>query len=96
MWRVITGLIVLHLILTFIDGIIVGESDIYATKLTAILTAGGATVNVQNTEGWRTSDYMWIGDEKIRYNGRTTTSFTYCVRGYDGTTARIHAVGDRV
>lgn len=96
MWRIIAGLIVLHIILTFIDGVVVGTSDIYATKLTAVLTEAGTTVTVQSTEGWRTSDYMWIGDEKIRYNGRTTLTFTNCVRGYDGTDAVAHAIGDRV
>lgn len=96
MWRVIAGLIILHIMLTFIDGIVVGSSDIYVTKLTSNLTEEATTVNVQDTGGWRTSDYLWIGDEKIRYNGRTPTSFTNCVRGYEGTDARAHALGQRV
>lgn len=96
MWRIITGLIVLHLILSFIDGVIVGASDIYTTKLTVALTDVATTVTVQNTEGWRTADYLWVGDEKIRYNGRTATTFTNCVRGYDSTDAEAHAIGARV
>jgi len=96
MWRLISGIVVLHIILSFIDGVIVGASDIQATKLTAALTEVGTTVTVQSTEGWRTADYMWIGDEKIRYNGRTGTTFTNCVRGYDNTDAEAHAIGMRV
>lgn len=96
MWRIIAGLIVLHIFLSFIDGIVAGASDIYVTKLTQNATETDTTINVQDTTGWRTSDYIWIGDEKIKYNGHTPTTFTNCVRGYDGTDARSHVLGSRV
>lgn len=96
MWRVIAGLIVLHIFLTFVDGIIVGQSDLYVTKLTATVSDVTTTIPVQNTEGWRAADYMWIGDEKISYNGKTATSFLNATRGYDDTTAEAHTLGVRV
>jgi len=96
MWRIITGLIILHLMLSFIDGIVVGASDMYATKLTVTMSENVTTANVQNTEGWRVADYMWIGDEKIAYNGRTGTTFTNLTRGYDNTENTAHPSGTRV
>lgn len=96
MWRIVTGLIILHLLLSFIDGIVVGKTDMYVTKLTVAMTDNVTTANVQNTEGWRVADYMWIGDEKIAYNGRTSTAFTNLTRGYDNTDAIVHSSGSRV
>ena len=96
MWRVVSGLLVLHCLLTFIDSIVVGSSDLYATKLTAAVDEVNTTITVQSTSGWRLADYMWVGDEKIRYNGRTATTFTNCLRGFDGTDAIAHPIGQRV
>ena len=42
------------------------------------------------------TDYVRIGDEKIRYNGKTITTFENAVRGYDGTDAVPHVTGSHV
>jgi len=96
MWRIITGLIVLHIMLSFIDGIIVGSSDIYVTKLTGTLSENAVTANVTSTAGWRVSDYFWANDEKIKYNGKTSVSFLNLTRGYNGSDTSAHAIGTRI
>ena len=96
MWRIITGLIILHIMLSFIDGIIVGSSDIYVTKLTGTLSETAVTANVTSTAGWRVSDYFWANDEKIKYNGKTSVSFLNLTRGYNGSDTSAHAIGTRI
>jgi len=96
MWRIITGLIILHLLLSFIDGVIVGSSDIYATKLTANMSSVSTTATVESTSGWRVADYFYVGDEKVNYNGKTNTEFLNLVRGVDGTKSVAHSVDSMV
>ena len=96
MWKIITGLMILHLILSFIDGIIVGTADYYTTKLTSGMTSIATTANVANTSGWKVTGTFWINDEKISYNGKTSTSFLNLVRGYGVTDASTHVSGTRV
>ena len=39
---------------------------------------------------------MTIGNEKIRYTGKTATTFTGATRGWDGTEASTHSTGEKV
>lgn len=96
MYILLTGFIILNIFFSFIDYIVVGASDMNVTKLTSAISANTTTVPVQSTAGWRTADWAMIGDEKIRYNGKTSTSFNNAVRGYDTTDAVAHASGTRV
>jgi hypothetical protein len=96
MYVLLTGFIILNLFFGFIDSIIVGSSDFQVTKLTAAVTEIVTTIPVQDTAGYRVSDWIRVGDEKIKYNGKTTTSFTNGLRGYDGTAPKTHQIGSRV
>lgn len=75
-----------------------GGGGVVTTHLTADLTAAGAVVNVSNTQGFLKSDYLTIGEEKIRYANTTANTFTVATggRGYDGTEATTHSAGDKV
>lgn len=82
-----------------LSGIMEGEGGLASTRLTAALTATGTTVTVQSTEGFLDSDYVFIGDERVRYVRRTSTTFIVPAsngRGYDNTEAVVHPVGAMV
>jgi hypothetical protein len=96
MYVLITGFIILNVFFGFIDSIVVGASDLQVTKLTVAMTDVVTTITVQDTSGYRVSDWVRIGDEKVKYNGKTATTFTNAVRGYDGTLPKAHAIGSHV
>lgn len=96
MYILLTFFALLNIFFGFIDYIVVGNADFYATKLTSAMSENVTTANVTSTAGFRTSDYIVIGDERIMYNGRTNTSFTNLTRGYDNTEAVSHAEGAHV
>lgn len=96
MYVLLTAFMLINLFFGFIDWIVVGSSDLHVTTMTTAVSDNATTITVRNTGGYRVSDYVVIGDEKIRYNGKTTTSFLNAYRGYDGTEATAHAVGSHV
>ena len=54
------------------------------------------TITVVSTSTFTASGAIWIAGEYITYSGKTSTDFTGCVRGADGTTAAAHTSGDLV
>lgn len=79
-----------------LHGIMEGYGGIAVTRLTANITATSTTLNVANTNGFLDSDYVIIGDEQIKYRGKTTTTFVVDTRGYNGTEAKAHAAMSNV
>ena len=61
------------------------------TYLTANATAIATTITVADTTGFPSSGTIWLGKEAIPYTGKTSTTFTGCVRGQLGTTASSHS-----
>ena len=62
---------------------------------TAINDAGNisatvTTITVDSTSGFPSEGWIIIDSEVIRYTNTTTTTFTGCVRGEEGTTAASH------
>ena len=51
------------------------------------------TITVVSTTAFTTTGAIWIDGEYITYSGKTSTDFTGCVRGADGTTAASHSSG---
>ena len=51
------------------------------------------TITVVSTTAFTTTGAIWIDGEYITYTGKTSTDFTGCVRGADGTTAASHLSG---
>lgn len=49
------------------------------------------TITVDSTEDFPSAGTINIGSEKITYTGITSTTFTGCVRGADGTSAASHS-----
>lgn len=96
MYVLLTFFILLNMCFGFIDYIVVGQADFYATKLTAALSENTTTANVTSTAGWRVNDYIIVEDERMAYYGKTNTSFTNLTRGYNNTEAAEHAIGSHV
>lgn len=55
-----------------------------------LLDASSATINVTDTSQFPSTGTLLINAELITYSGKTSTSFTGCVRGTGGSTAAIH------
>ena len=56
-----------------------------------MLNASSTTINVTDTSQFPASGTLLIDAEVITYAGKTSTSFTGCVRGTNGSTAAVHA-----
>lgn len=93
-WTV--AIFIMYFICAVVSAIAEGGGGINTTDLTANESADDATLNVTSTTGFLNADYVWIGNEKILYTGKTGTTFTGCTRGYDDTTAVSHASGSYV
>lgn len=56
----------------------------YATMTGVAQYTSGVTINVASTSSFTSSGVIVIGNELISYSGKTSTSFTGCVRVYQG------------
>lgn len=86
----------LFLVGSILSAIMEGGGGMVTTRLTASANPTDVTLSVSNTQGFLKSDYVTIGNEKIRYTNKTDTSLTGCTRGYDETTAASHSRGSKV
>jgi hypothetical protein len=77
---------------TLLAAIAEGAGSMNTTKLTSSVTDVATTFNVASTEGWLDSDTFTIDNETVKYNGKTSTTFINCTRGYDDSTASSHAI----
>lgn len=74
-----------------------------STELTVQVLPIHTTINVTETASFllpansgTLRTYLLLNDEIIEYTGKTTTSFTGCVRGQFGTIAATHEINDTV
>lgn len=67
-----------------------------SSVLSGGINASVTTITVSSTSTFTTSGAIWIDGEYITYSGKTSTTFTGCVRGADGTTAASHTNGSLV
>lgn len=72
------------------------ENNVSSTIGAGGVTNVATTVPVTDTTGWPADGVAYCGTEAISYTGKTGTSLTGCVRGFDGTTAASHAAGDAI
>ena len=49
-----------------------------STTLNGEVTADDATITVTSTNGFPSTGYIGVGDDKIQYTGKTSTTFTGC------------------
>lgn len=63
------------------------------TTLSNALAVDGVSAAVASTASFPASGVLVVGDERIRYAGKTASAFTGLVRGYDNTTATVHNNG---
>ena len=72
------------------------DSNLYDVKNNAYTILNGAidvstgTITVNSTSGFPLTGHIVIEDEVIVYTSTTSTTFTGCTRGQDGTTAAAH------
>jgi hypothetical protein len=59
---------------------------------TVLLNPTSTTINVVSTSGFSATGILLIDSEVITYSGKTSTSFTGCVRGTNGSLATNHAL----
>lgn len=69
---------------------------IASTTLSVALAIGGTTITVDSTDGFAESGMIGIGNELIKYNGLTSTTFTGITRAANDTSQGSHGVGDSV
>ena len=62
----------------------------------AITTTTGATITVVSTADFQSQGRIIIDSEVIAYTGKTSTTFTGCVRGEEETTAATHLIAATV
>jgi len=96
MYILLTGFMIINIFFSFIDWVVVGANDFNVTKLKSAVSSNATTLSVKSTAGYRVADWVRLGDEKVKYNGISTTAFLNATRGYDGTTATTHNLGDAV
>ncbi len=63
------------------------------TTLNGTINSSATTVVVTSTTGFGTTGTILIDSELITYSGKTTTDFTGCTRGANGTIAASHTTG---
>ena len=64
------------------------SSIVGVTSITADVTREDSTISVQSTNGWPDQyGLLKIGNEIISYTGKTSTTFTGCIRGFCGITS---------
>lgn len=67
-----------------------------STLTTATHTNSVTTITVASTSAFPTKGYIVIKRELISYTGKTSTTFTGCTRGVDGTSAAAYLSGTKV
>jgi len=72
------------------------RAPLAVTALTSGITISDTTVPVGSTQHFLNADYVFIGNERVTYTGKTDTTFTGCIRGSGGTTAVSHGSGSHV
>ena len=73
-----------------------GGGGIVAATLTADVTDTETILTMGSTTDYLSQDYVIIGEERILYTGKTSTTLTGCTRGSEGTDAVPHYIGDMV
>ena len=64
-----------------------------STTLSSGINDSVATIPVVSAAPFPTESVVSIGDEIVKYTGKTSNSLTGCTRGYDNTSAASHLAG---
>ncbi len=98
--KTVVSFMMLFYIGTLLSGVMEGAGGINATRLATVLTPIALTITVPDTSGFIKSGWLQIENEKIKYTDKTATTFgtgtAPCTRGWSGTTAATHVVGQKV
>jgi hypothetical protein len=70
-----------------------GVADDFSTALSAGIDADDTTIPVASTTGATSAGWKVIDNEIFTHTGKTSNTFTGCVRGVSGTTAASHSSG---
>ena len=77
---------------TLLSAIADGGSSAAATRLTSSVSDSATTLSVRSTQGFKETGWVEVDDEKIGYNGITTTSFLNLTRAYNDSSADSHTI----
>jgi len=89
--KLIAAYVVAHVLLTFFSSIMEGAGGMNVTELSSAISETVVIVPVDSTQGFLTSDVIFIEDEEILYTNTNATQFLNCTRGFNDTEAREHA-----
>jgi len=73
-----------------------GGGGIVSTTLADNITASSEFIPATNTTLFASRDILLLGDEEILYSSLNSTGFIAQTRGYDGTDADDHIIGERI
>lgn len=66
------------------------------TTLVTALTKTSTSAVLSDASRFPTSGSFWINNEKVAYSGKSGDTLTGLTRGYDSTTATVHAAGSTI
>ena len=69
---------------------------VQGTYLAADISATDTTITAINAGSFPSAGTLLIGSEKISYTGRSSNTFTGCIRGVNGTNAASHSIYDTI
>ena len=97
MAKAIAFMLLLYFGMALAIGVLAGGGGYASTSLTEAVDEDDATLKVVSTDGFLDTDYIeFSSGEYVLYTGKTATQFTGATRGYNGTTATVHAIGAMV
>lgn len=94
--QIISAYMVINVIMIILNAAMAGGGGLASTTLTSNLNSTSNTMYVTSTASFLSADVLVIDDEYVSYTGKTNTSFTGLVRGYNSSTAASHVTGKMV
>lgn len=91
MYKLTAFFLTVFILSALLGAVMEGGGGIASTQLNGGITAAAVEIIVDSTDGFLSADYIIIGGEEILYTAKTSTKFQNCTRGYNGTTAAVHA-----
>jgi hypothetical protein len=90
MSKLIPAILGLFVFCSILGSVLSGSGGMVATVLTTPMTDTDDHAHVVGTDGFQTTGYITIQEERLIYGGVTTTTFTTLLRAQEGTVAASH------
>jgi hypothetical protein len=96
MFKAMLGFLLMFVLGGWVMSSLAGGGGVQATYLTAAITAADTDIHVVSTAGFLTSGIIFIDNEEMYFSNTGTDYFTVSSRGYNSTTATVHALAVKV